>query len=235
MWIEFDHERVPVLRWLLLVIALFAAGDVLLTLVAAAGVAVPEWLFLTLDLGVEGGVPTLYSSAQLMLAALLLGVIAARKAGQGDRQRWGWLLLAIGFAFLSLDELASLHEEWGSLAAGRVERDGFFRFRWIAVALALLPLVFLVFLPLLKSLSAHFRRDFIVAGIVFVGSAVFLEGIGGLVASRGGADSIGYDLLNVVENGGEMVGIALFVAALIRYIASEVPHPRGASDVSIAA
>lgn len=125
-----------------------------------------------------------------------------------------------------------MHEEWGSLARGTVRREGFFRFRWIAVALALLPLVTVVFLPLLRSLSARFRRDFIVAGAVFVGSAVLLEGLGGVVLTRGGANSIGYDLLNVVENGGEMVGIALFVTALLRYMAAEVPHPHGRRDLT---
>ncbi|MBC7895200.1 MAG: hypothetical protein H7066_07290 [Cytophagaceae bacterium] len=235
MWIEFDNERIPVLRLLLVPIVFFAAGDVVLTLLQTAGVSVPEMAFLSLDLGIEGGVPTFYSSAQLMLAAGLLGVIWARKAAKGDRQRWGWMLLTLGFVFLSLDELASLHEEWGSLARGTVRREGFFRFRWIAVALALLPLVTVVFLPLLRSLPARFRRDFIVAGAIFIGSAVLLEGLGGMVLTRGGADTVGYNLLNVVENGGEMVGIALFVTALLRYIAAVVPHPHGRRDVAATA
>ncbi|MCC6318400.1 MAG: hypothetical protein IT361_11995 [Gemmatimonadaceae bacterium] len=215
MRLEIQSDQ-TVLRTLFTITGVLAAGDIVLSLLhSLAGLTIPRPVFMLLDLGVEGGVPTLYSSAQLALAAALLGVVAARK----PEQRWGWILLAIGFAFLSLDELAAIHEEWGAVARGSVEKKGFFYFRWIAVALVLLPAVLLLFLPLLRSLEAGVRRDFIIAGTIFVGSAVGLEGVGGMVASAGMSDSLGYNLLNVLENGGELIGIALFVGALLRLLA----------------
>lgn len=113
-----------------------------------------------------------------------------------------------------------------------MEASGLFRFRWIAVALALLPPLLLVLWPLLRSLPPRVRAEFLVSGAIFLGGSVGLEGVGGLVASSGAGGGVWYDLLNVAENGAEVVGIALFVGASVRYVARTVPQPSTEVDSS---
>ena len=114
--------------------------DVLMSAIQfAGGVTLPPGVVRIFDLAQEGSMPTWYSSAQLLLATALLAVIASRKWAIRDQHRLAWLGLTIGFAFLSLDETASLHEEWGLLLRGVVRREGIFYFRWTIIALALMP------------------------------------------------------------------------------------------------
>jgi hypothetical protein len=205
-------------RWLFAVIAALVGIDLLMSLVQFTHVfPLPSSAAHLLDLAEEGSIPTWYSSVQLLLATLLLGGIATRKFALRDPHRLAWAGLTIGFAFLSLDETASIHEEWGLLLRGLVPREGIFYFRWTVIALALMPVLLLVFWRFLKSLPQRTRLEVIAAAAVFLGGAVGLELVAGSVASRGGQQSIAYALLNAGENGFELLGIAMLIGTLLRY------------------
>ena len=79
------------------------------------------------------------------------------------------------------------------------------------------------FLPFLRALPAKLAARFVLAGAVYVGSAVGLEMVAvamqlGYKAKEGG----GYDWptlgLVALEEGGEMAGVALFVWALLGHL-----------------
>lgn len=87
-------------RWLLLAIAVMVAVDVALAILQFTGVSLPKSLVDALDLAQEGSIPTWFSSAQLLVAAMLLGVIAVSRSRAKDPQRFAWIALTIGFLFL---------------------------------------------------------------------------------------------------------------------------------------
>lgn len=62
------------------------------------------------ELDREANIPTLYSSVTILLCAGLLAVIAVAEKRQQRRQYIYWLVLALTFLFLSIDETAGLHE-----------------------------------------------------------------------------------------------------------------------------
>ena len=66
-----------------------------------------DWLF---SVDEEQSLPTWYSATTLMLAASLLLAIAGRSKREGDRDARYWLGLSLGFALMSVDEIAGLHE-----------------------------------------------------------------------------------------------------------------------------
>ena len=205
-------------RWLFAVVAALVSIDVLMSAIQfAGGVSLPPGVVRVFDLALEGSMPTWYSSAQLLLATGLLAVIASRKLAVRDSHRLAWLGLTIGFAFLSLDETASLHEEWGLLLRGVVRREGIFYFRWTIIALALMPVLLITFWSFLASLPRRTRLEMIAAGAVFLSGAVGLELVTGFMASRGSQQSFAYALVNAGENGLELLGIAMLVGTLLRY------------------
>ena len=205
-------------RWLFAIVGMLVGIDLLMTLVQFTGAfPLPTSATRVLDLAQEGSMPTWYSSVQLLLAAIILGGIATRKAALRDPHRLAWAALAIGFALLSLDETASLHEESGLLLRGIVSRDGIFYFRWTVIALACMPVLLVVFWRFLGSLPRRTRLELIAAGAVFLSGAVGLELVTGLLASQGGQRSVAYALFNAGENGLELLGIAMLIGTLLRY------------------
>ena len=63
------------------------------------------------ELDEENNLPTWFSSYLLLNNALVLWLIAASKS---DAYRIYWIVLAIGFVVLSIDEVAGLHETFNT-------------------------------------------------------------------------------------------------------------------------
>lgn len=217
------HLRIPIsarlASWLFVGVAALVSLDVLITIGHfVLGVTLPVGVAHAIDLAAEGSIPTWYASAQLLLAALLLGLITTNKRRQRDSYRLAWAALAVGFAYLSLDEAAEIHEMWGLMVGDSVGQTGIFYYQWVVVALVLLPVLLLVFWRFLAHLDSRTRFGMVLSGVVFLGGAVGLELVGGALAANGGRGSYSYAMLNAAENGCELLGIAMFIATLLRYL-----------------
>src|SRR3954469_25754145 len=60
----------------------------------------------------EANIPAAYSSFLLLTAAFLLFLVSRIERDRRGTDTRSWTILSAGFAYLSLDELASLHEQW---------------------------------------------------------------------------------------------------------------------------
>ena len=70
------------------------------------------WLLLQLfDLDEENNIPTWFSSFLLLNNAFILYLIASQ---ENTTHKKHWLLLAIGFLILAVDEVAGMHESFNS-------------------------------------------------------------------------------------------------------------------------
>lgn len=209
------------LRWLLLVIT---------ALLLAMTLGVIAWLGFghssiwglrpLLDVGREANIPTYFSSVQLLAAALLLGVIARHQALIGSRWRWHFLVLAVGFLVLSVDEMASIHETLLRRMGTAVLGDVFY-FPWLGPGIALVVLVALAYVPFLLALPRRFRLLFVASGAIFIGGAIGAEAIGSELARHHLNDRAIWDrqFQILVEEGLEMTGVALFIYSLLAYLA----------------
>src|SRR6476661_8119760 len=74
---------------------------------------VSNGLFFFFDASAEANIPTYYSSLLLFIAALILYVIN-KTAPRGDNKKY-WQILMFIFAWLSVDETASIHEQFGKI------------------------------------------------------------------------------------------------------------------------
>jgi hypothetical protein len=173
----------------------------------------------------EQNIPTLYATLMLLASSFLLGLIAHARTGQPYARYW--VALSIVFSFLALDEFASLHES----AVDRVRAvfdisGGPLFFAWVIPGAVLVAAFAIVYLPFVRALPRPTRGRFLLAGLLFVGGAIGVEMLGSTrFASRGTSKDMTYVLISTVEEGMEMVGIAVFVSALLTYIAAAVPHP----------
>lgn len=127
------------------------------------------------DLDEEKGFGTWFAAVILIFAGRLL-LVVTRDSRNGRDGLWGWwLVLAIGFHYLSVDEVAGMHEFLNSYGDDLLGIDT----KWTTYAKVAVAMVFAGFIPfLIFMLQKGHRRTVIlcvVAAVLYVGGAVGIE------------------------------------------------------------
>ncbi len=224
--VEFEIIPSRVLRILLvtiaLLIALSIAGQAMLRLL-------PDFLardalarFLSVD--AEQSLPTLYSVAVLSASALLALIIARTEGSKDRRGARYWAVTSAVFAYLALDEFASLHE----LATEPVSEildigRGPLWFAWVIPATIAVGFVAVASLRFFRRLPGPTRRRLRAAGLMFVAGAIGFEVIGSAYASDHGQTGMAYVLIASTEESLEMIGATLAFHAILAYIPLALP------------
>lgn len=171
-----------------------------------------------LSLSYEQNLPTWYASGLLLCCALVLVAIARDAALRGAPHRRHWWGLAAAFFYLSMDEAVGLHEHLG----GWLELDGVLYFSWVVPAGAAVLMFGLLYLPFLARLPARPRWRFLIAGVLYVSGALGMELPLGYWTERHGNDNLVYALIDLVEESLELLGVSLFLVALVEYLGARV-------------
>ena len=199
---------------LLITVAIVAAGGLLVDLWAwrAPDSVWTERLWPLLSLSAEGNVPTWLASSLLLGSAVIAGTIANQLGARAPwRRHWWGVALALGW--VSLDEVAGLHEHLG----GHLDTGGVLYFDWVIWAAAIVCVLAVIYLPFLRALASPARGRLIIAAVVFVSGALLLELPLGWWTARAGVDSLGYALIDWVEETLELVGSSLALVALVAH------------------
>ncbi|HEX9784282.1 MAG TPA: hypothetical protein VGA56_16335 [Opitutaceae bacterium] len=174
-------------------------------------------LFDLLHLDLEWTVPAFFSSALMFATACLTAVhsVVSRETF-GKRWRGRWIVLSAGFVYLAFDESVSVHEFIG----GPLLRlfpflEGIFTFVWVVVAIPVVVSLAFYFWPMMRDMPAVHRRRWIVAAAVYVGGAVGIESLSGVVVGATGERGLLYQMIVVVEEGMEMIALWLFLRELV--------------------
>lgn len=169
------------------------------------------------QLGNERNIPTWYAVCSLITASILLLIIARLESKRHDPNKIYWLVLSAIFLFLAYDEGFSVHEKLSRVGARLFGNDGFLHFAWVAPASILILVGVVFFMRFLISLEKDIRNRFLVSGSIYIGGAVVFEAISGKYLSINEED-FGYALIDTVEESLEMIGIYLFILALLKYL-----------------
>jgi hypothetical protein len=183
---------------------------------------IPVWV-MVFNVNVEGNIPTLFSSLQLVAAAVLLSGIGYCHRHEGQPYAL-WYALAVIFLFLAIDETSALHENLTVRVRTALGTSGYLYFAWVipyGIAVLLLAAVFARFLLRLPRSTMSY---FIMSGTIYLAGTLGFEMLGGNYISLPGAQEITYSVIYTVEEALEMIGIALFIYALMKYITSVFLH-----------
>jgi len=159
------------------------------------------WHLSVFDLDEEESFGTWFSSGNLFFASLLLFLRARAARVAQEPGRIGWMVLAVGFLYLSIDEVVALHELLNSLLEDST---------WTTVAMPLVAALGLYFIPFLRRLDRRMALRFVLAGAVYVGGAVGVEHY-----TDAQVNSLHYNMWTALEEGMEMFGVILFIWALL--------------------
>jgi len=166
----------------------------------------------------EGNVPAWFSTGILLFCAQLL--LTTALAERRRRAPWaGWMGLAGIFAFLSVDEMAVLHERMGRAAGDLVGAEGLMHvYAWVAVYAPLLTLFVIGYIRFLARLPHRIRFGMVLAGAVYVGGAIGIELAGSPFWAMNVADrQWPYFALVGLEEAAEMLGIWIFIRVILLY------------------
>ena len=170
----------------------------------------------------ESNLPAWFSGGILAFSALLLLITALAERRRGEP--WiGWMGLAVIFAFLSLDEVAVVHERLGWAAGDLAGAEGTLQeYAWVAVYLPVVALIGLAYLRFLARLAPPIRNGMLLAALLYVGGAAGIEVLGSPFWNDD-ATQRGWPYLALVgvEETLEMLGIAVFIRTILRYDAQE--------------
>jgi hypothetical protein len=174
------------------------------------------------DFAIEGNIPTLYAAVAILFCSALLALITHANWHRPDGRRFYWLGLTILFLFLAIDEGAAIHEAVGSYLERYLSAKGFLYYLWVVpygIATVVLGLVFLKFV---WELPKNTRVRFIVAGVIFLTGVLGIEMLGAREADLHGTETVAYCILYSLEEMLEMLGIILFIYALLSHLAQEM-------------
>ncbi len=178
--------------------------------------------------GEDLSIPSWYSAILLLFASALVATIAFAKRFSGDSRYIGrWAVLAVIFLYLSNDEMLRLHERMsGTLLQPALDSLGFeptgvLSYPWIIVYAPLVAVFALAYLKFWLDLPSRIRFLFFAAGAIFVGGAIGAEMFNAWYDHTFGAGTIAGAMTHLEELM-EMLGVVVFVYALMSYIGSHL-------------
>ena len=124
------------------------------------------WQIAIFDLDEEESFGTWFSAAILLFAALLQLSVASSLRSKADHMYRWWLILGLGLALMSVDEVVGLHELLNTLSENSV---------WTVGGFYLVLVSGICFLPFLWHYRWRSSSLFLAAGIIYVTGAVGIE------------------------------------------------------------
>ncbi|WP_161602089.1 hypothetical protein [Tautonia marina] len=174
------------------------------------------------DVGLDANVPTWWSSLALTLCAALMVLIGAEHRRRGDSSSRSWWFLAAIVCFLSIDETAVIHERVGNsvsvmlqeLLTGSSIWGGAY---WIYAYLIPGIILSIVYLRFYFRLPTRTRWLVTLGGGALVTGGVVCEALAHHLL-RPSLGEVAYQVMTIVEEFLEMIGVVILVSGLLDYI-----------------
>lgn len=205
--------RILVIVFIVLIIANFAA----LYLRFILGHDYVYGFVLAFDVNKETNIPTCFSAFILLLSACLLWLIAIFKKSNHDSYFIHWFIFSIIFFYISIDEAARIHEFFNKPLSNVFHFSGMYYFSWVIIGLIIIVLFRIFYLKFLDSLPTKTRKQFIFSLLIYIWGAIGVDMVGEYYSSLHGENII-YNMIGSLEESLEMIGVIIFIDALLKYI-----------------
>lgn len=190
---------------------------------------VSEELLRFVDLGQEANLPTWFTTALWLAAALVAFSIWRVFAERGYPHRGYWAGMVPLFLFLSADEAGKIHEAIGGFISGFADFSGFFTYAWVIFGVAFAMTIGAIYVRLLLLLRPGPAIALVTAALIFLSGSVGVESIWAAV-DKGHLDRMPFGQSHlrmiVYEETLEMLGIVLLIYVLLKVLAGDRPPYR---------
>lgn len=170
---------------LLLAGALLLVGLFFVSQLVPIGGFAGESLRRLLDLNGEANVPAWYSAFLWLISAdhAREAALSTKKQERTRQESVYWIALCVGCCLLSLDEIASIHENIGEfIDRGVGNPEGLAPvYNWVWAALVVVSIAVLAFLRFLFLLSRRTAFGLVISGAIFLIGAIGMETLGSML------------------------------------------------------
>ena len=170
------------------------------------------------DLDQEANLPTLFSSAILLIGAFLFYLLGQKSKILKDKQHRYWLGLSMIFIFLGFDESATIHEVLGDWTEQYVDASGYLHYPWVISYSILVLILGFFYVRFFLKMERKVFWSFMKAAAIFLTGAIGFELLGAKEASLHGADTMLYCYYYTIEESLEMFGVIYLIYILLRLL-----------------
>lgn len=174
--------------------------------------------FYFFDLNREDSIPTFVASMQIFVCSVLLFVIARLVRMNKQPGFWYWVGLAVMFLYIAVDETVRIHEKLGGPLRRIYDPAALYDMVWLVPYVTFVIIIGLIYLKFVLNLPRKTKLLFILSGLIYLAGAVAFEYISGRQDALYGIGDFGYQAFIVLEEGLELMGIVLFLYALLNHI-----------------
>ena len=163
----------------------------------------------------EGNLPAIFSTCLFLINAVLFLMVWQAAGPAGDSQKI-WLVLAIVFVFLAIDESISIHERLIDPLRQALGATGVFYYAWIIPYGIGVLLLAIVAIPVFWRMPKRIRFWFGLSAAIYLFAAIGLEMVSGkyLVMMNENKDIV-WILMVTLEESLEIAGLIILVYALL--------------------
>lgn len=215
MKLEYEIDPESVVRILFIVVVILAAAGLFgqfSTYFLGDGHLcgfVPEF-----NLDREMNIPTWFSSMLFLFSAVLMWKAGDAEAPYGLRFRKYWKGLAVFFVYISIDEVAAIHEMAVDPFRKWLHAGGWLYFTWVVPAAVLVAVLAALYWRLFFALPARTKRLFLLAAFLFFAGAFGFEMVEGRYVELHGSQNFQYALIAHAEEILEFIGQVVFIKGL---------------------
>ncbi len=165
----------------------------------------------------EWSVPSFYASFAVLFCSLLLTLIAWFHHRRGEVDFKYWYGLAVIFLLLAIDEYTDIHARIFEPVRSHLKAIGLVSYAWLLVYVPLLLAMLLIYRRFLTRLPKPTVKLFILSGVVYLVGAIGINLIGDQYTYHE-RDALSYSVFYTFEELCEMLGIVIFIYALLKYM-----------------
>lgn len=125
---------------------------------------------------------------------------------------------------LAVDENVQLHENLVNPVRQLFNTSDYLYLAWVIPGIIFFTIFGLLYLKFLLSQSKKIRLLFILAGTIFISGAIGTEIIGSHIQYQFGRDNFQYSLVTTLEELLEMIGLIIFIDAMLIFIKNNYPN-----------
>jgi len=167
------------------------------------------------DLDMERNIPTLFSSAIMLIAAFLFYLLSKDNMEKKKQNHLYWRGLSIVFTFLAFDESAKIHESIGDFTEKFVHFGGYLYYPWV-ISYGLFVIVLgLIYMRFFWRMKSNIFWSFMGSAAIYVGGAIGFELLGAHESSLHGTKTPLYSILYTIEESMEMFGVIFLIYVLL--------------------
>lgn len=179
-----------------------------------------------------------YQSSSLLFCAILLTIPAFKLEKVRRNDVHFWKILAWIFLYLSIEEAVNINNQIVFLVDYALNLHSYLYSNWLLTLLILVCLLFSVPLEALFRLPFKIIRLFICAGVIYVFGAVVLDMFGPTYFDLHNNQLTGLQkyvdsMFITTEESFEMIGVAIFIYALLTYLKAEMENKQIENEESV--